>query len=136
MSIEAGESHAGLLMEQEGESDGGKVFTHGMANLGRLGIGPARKMKKSLLGRLRVKGKGSGDPVLDNPEPDFSALVAEPDPDDYHKEDTRYQPTPTKVTLSPVLGFEALRFEDPRGPPQERPGPNSMFLLLNSVMGS
>lgn len=114
LSMQAGESHAGVLMEQQGESDGGKIFTHGMANLGRLGIGPARKLKKSLLGRLRVKGKGSSDPVLDNPEPDFSALMAEPDPDDYQKEDTRYQPTPSQVILSPLVGFEDSLCPPPR----------------------
>lgn len=97
LAIKAGESHVGLLLEQESESDGGKLFTHGIANGGRLGIGPARKVKKSLLGRLRVKGRTSSEVAEENAEPDFSALVAEPDPDDYQKEDTRYQPVPSQV---------------------------------------
>uniref|UniRef100_A0A6U4L1T8 Uncharacterized protein n=1 Tax=Hemiselmis andersenii TaxID=464988 RepID=A0A6U4L1T8_HEMAN len=110
-SLSANESHVIVLLDHDGEGEGGRLVAHGLANLGRLGIGNARKENKSLFKRMRVKGrkKKDEDEEEESDLPDFSSLDKEPDPDDMKGEDTRFTAKPTKIALEKVMCVSAGR---------------------------
>lgn len=106
--ISAGESHVSILMDVLPDH-GGRLYTHGLANGGRLGIGQVRKEKASLFALVRGRRKGKDkkteeeDDIMDYKTKDFSGLFQEETTVPYKGEDTRFQPNPSKVQVEKVM---------------------------------
>ena len=138
--LRAGEHHLSVLIDRDPER-GGRLFAHGLASAGRLGIGPARRDQRpgvlARAARAIARRAGAPPPAPPAPAPDFSALPREPparggddDPDAMLADPGGpYQDIPSRVKLGKVAQVSAPRPPRParRPPLSARPIPFRPF---------